>query len=222
MSRQWRELVGAAVLAVVLTTTSAATAAAKPVALDDAALAAAALTTADFPPGWQPVPDGFVAQVTQPDPTGGWCGKGNGAALAVANGAVGRVFVAFGPDPSISGVVYEHLVSFPTAAAARAFAHQDPACTQWVGTDGWSYTLQLRSGPRIGGPTTRVQVSGAPASGTGQLDEVVAIIRQGNHVLAVGEDRYDGTTASARDMEHYAALASQRLHDAVKAARRAR
>lgn len=209
-------LAGGAVVAAVLAWGTGA--GAESVALDDVALEAAALRLTDLPAGWQPVPPDFVERVTTADPTGGPCGTPNTDALAQAQGATGAAFVAFTADASLPGAVYERLYSFPSSAAAKAFAAEDPSCTEWD-QDGWTLTRRILRGPKVGGPTTRVQVDGTRTPGTVEFAEDVLVVRRANNVLAVGQDRYDGTIPPARETTRYAKIVTKRLDRAIAAAR---
>lgn len=208
---------GAVIAAIVAGATAAA---AKPVVLDDGALYAAALTTADFPAGWQLVPPEAAAGAWVVDPIGGPCETPNPYGRAKALNVGGAVLVAFTPDPvSLPGYVYQDLYSFHTRDDARVFVQRDSTCTEWTwDDDGWTYTQEVT----VDGPTTRVHWSGTSTPGAVEFDEVFAMIRMGNNVVTVGESRYDGTTASVNDVEHYAAIAADRLRNAIAGSRRAR
>lgn len=193
----------------------------RPVVLDDAALYAASLTTADFPATWHLVQPESAAGAWVVDPTGGPCGTPNSYGRARALNAKGAVLVAFTPDPAPlpQGLVYQDLYSFHARSDAQAYVQRDPACTEWTWEDDtWTYAQDVR----VDGPITRVHWWGGAAPGTVDFDEVFVTIRVGSHVVTVGESRWDGTMASEADVEHYGALASERLRSAIAAARRSR
>ena len=185
--------------------------------LDEGQLRAAALREGDVPSGWQPFPQDLIARANTPNPSGGPCGLPNSASRAEALAASAAVLVGYEADSQYSWAIYERLYSFPTVGAAKAFAEGGEPCTRWT-SNGYTTYRREASAPKLGDSSTRIRLAETQPDGSAGLRQDVVVVRRGNEVIAVGQDRTDGRKLNQRLTDRYAAVVTKRLDRAIEQA----